>query len=129
MATLKHRVWINASAAKVFSGVATAEGLGSWWAPHTSTRTDAGLVLAHAPGVEHGEVRLLVIDSVPDRRVEFEMSERESPRHWLGLSDDGARLTVLELSHSGWDEASEYFGFCNFAWGETLVMLKPWCEA
>ncbi len=38
-------------------------------------------------------------------------------------------MAVLDFRHSGWDENSEYFGFCNFAWGETLLMLKQWCES
>jgi hypothetical protein len=43
---------------------------------------------------------------------------------WLGISSGRRHMTVLEFRHSGWDESSEYFGFCNFAWGETLLMLK-----
>jgi hypothetical protein len=92
-----------------------------------------------------------VLDTTQDKRVEweiisthpgrspasawtgthviFEISERENPGHWLGISDGGPHMTVLEFRHSGWDENSEYFGFCNFAWGETLLMLKQWCES
>lgn len=57
MTTLHHQVWIDAPVAKVYSAIATAEGLGRWWAPHTSTETAAGLVLAHNPG----EVRMKVL--------------------------------------------------------------------
>lgn len=48
---------------------------------------------------------------------------------WLGISDGGPHMAVLEFRHSCWNEDSEYFGFCNFAWGETLLMLKQWCES
>lgn len=89
MTTLYHQVWIDAPVANVYSAVVTAEGLGRWWAPHTSTETAAGLVLAHNPGEAHGEVR----------------------------------MKVLATEHS------EFLGFCNFAWGETLLMLKQWCES
>ncbi len=151
MATLSHQVWINAPVSKVYAALATADGLGRWWAPHTSTETEAGLVLAHGAGTEHGEVRMMVLESTQDRRVEweivsthpsrspacawtgthisFEMTERQNPGHWLGHSDDVPRMAVIEFRHSGWDEHSEYFGFCNFAWGETLLMLKQWCES
>lgn len=27
------------------------------------------------------------------------------------------------------NENSEFLGFCNFAWGETLLMLKQWWES
>jgi hypothetical protein len=31
---------------------------------------------------------------------------------------------VLDCRHSGWDERSEYLGFCSFAWGGVLERLK-----
>jgi uncharacterized protein YndB with AHSA1/START domain len=73
MATLYHQVWIDAPVAKVYEALATAEGLGKWWAPHTSTETDTGLVFAHSPGVEHGEVKMKVLARVQNRRVEWEI--------------------------------------------------------
>lgn len=112
MATLHHQVWINSSVSKVYAGLATAEGLGRWWAPHTSTKTAAG------PASAWTGTHLI-----------FEITERENPGHWLGISDGGPRLAVVEFRHSGWNEDSEYFGFCNFAWGETLLTLKQWCES
>jgi hypothetical protein len=149
--TLYHQVWIDATAAKVYSAIATADGLGRWWAAHTSTETAAGLVLTHNPGDEHGEVKMKVLATIQDRRVEweivsthpkrspasawtgtrivFDIAERDNPGRWLGLDDRKRRLTVLDFRHSGWDENSEFLGFCNFAWGETLLMLKRWCES
>jgi uncharacterized protein YndB with AHSA1/START domain len=150
MATIHHQVWIDAPVSKVYEAIATAGGLGKWWAPHTSTETDEGLVLAHSPGPEHGDVQMKVLDTTSDQRVEweiiskhpktspasgwmgtrvlFEIDERDNPGGRLGVSGGGARMAVLEFRHSGWDEESEYFGFCNFAWGVTLLMLKQWCE-
>jgi uncharacterized protein YndB with AHSA1/START domain len=151
MATLYHQVWMSAPIGKVYGAISSADGLGRWWAPHTATRTPEGLVLAHNPGPEHGEVQMKVVETVPDRRVEweiisthprrspasawtgtrvvFELSERENPGARLGIEHAGPRMTVLEFRHRGWDEQSEYLGFCNFAWGATLLMLKEWCES
>ncbi|MFY9608899.1 MAG: SRPBCC domain-containing protein [Blastocatellia bacterium] len=151
MATLHHQVWIDAPASRVYEAISTADGLGKWWAPHTSTETDKGLVLSHSPGGEHGDVKMKVTDTVKDRRVEWEIisthpsrspasawtgthiiseiSERENPGAWLGISSGKRHLAVLEFRHTGWDESSEYFGFCNFAWGHTLLLLKQWCES
>jgi uncharacterized protein YndB with AHSA1/START domain len=149
MATLHHQVWINAPIATVYGALATADGLGNWWAPHTSTTTAAGLVLAHDPGPEHGDVKMKVLDATPHKRIEweiisthpktspasawtgthivFELSAREKP-HWMGGAPGKPPVTVVEFRHEGWNEHSEFFGFCNFAWGETLVMLRQWCE-
>jgi hypothetical protein len=60
-------------------------------------------------------------------RIVFEITERDQPGHWLGISHGGPRMAVLDFRHSGWDEPSEFFGFCGFAGGETLRMLKRWC--
>lgn len=151
MATLYHQVWIDAPVATVYEALATAEGLGQWWAPHTATETDDGLVLAHSPGPAHGDVQMKVLDSTPNERVEweiisshpsrspasawtgthiaFEITERESPGQWLGMDNEGETMTVLDFTHAGWDEDSEFFGFCNYAWGVTLDMLRQWCES
>jgi hypothetical protein len=88
MATLYHQVWIDAPVAKVYEALATAEGLGNWWAPHTSTDTDDGLVLAHSPGAAHGDVQMKVLASTPNRRVEWEIisthPKRSPASAWTG---------------------------------------------
>jgi uncharacterized protein YndB with AHSA1/START domain len=151
MATLHQQVWINAPKEKVYEALASAEGLGQWWAPHTTTETNDGLVLAHSPGPAHGDVQMKVLESTPPRRIEweiisthppsspasawtgthivFEISERESPGHWLGMDNMGQPMTVLNFRHEGWNEASEFLGFCNYAWGLTLDLLRIHCEA
>lgn len=150
MTTLRHQVWIDAPAATVYDALATAEGLGRWWAPHASTETDEGLVLSHSPGAAHGDVRMRVLDATPPRRVEwevisthpprspasawtgtrvvFEIGRRPSPGHWMGMENEGEEMTVLDFSHAGWDGDSEFLGFCNYAWGVTLDGLRRWCE-
>ncbi len=151
MATMHHQVWIDAPVSKVYDALATAEGLGQWWTPHIATGTGAGIVLSHDPCERHGEVKMLVLEATPEQRIEweivsthpadspasawtgthisFEMHRRDNPRDLRGIQSDSAELTVLEFRHSGWDKGSDYFGFCNFAWAETLLMLKRWCEA
>ena len=120
-------------------------------APHNSTHTSGGLVLADNSGEQHGEVKIKVLDATLDKRVAweiisthpkrspasawtgthivFELTTRENPGLWLGISSGERTLTVLDFRHSGWVENNEFFGFCNFARGETLFMLKQWCEA
>ncbi len=151
MTSLEHQIWIDAPIGTVYAALATAQGLGAWWAPHTSTQTPEGEVLAHSPGEAHGDVQMKVVARDVDRciewaiisshppespasswtgtRIRFELSRRPSPGHWMGMADDGRMLTVVEFSHEGWDANSPFIGFCNYAWGVTLDMLRQWCES
>ena len=151
MATLYHQVWINAPIATLYATVATVEGVESWWGKQTAVQTDDGLVLEHNPGPMHGVVRLKVLETVPDKRVEwtcisnhpeaspasawtgthlgFDITERANVAAMSGFGHDGDRVAVLDFRHSGWDEASPFLGFCNFAWGQVLKALKGVCEA
>lgn len=151
MATMKHQVWIDAPMAKVYKALSSAEGFSGWWAPHKSEQTKAGLVISHTPGPGHGDVKMRQVEAEPDRLVEylviskghppespasewtgtslcFELSRRDNPGAWRGISSKAKQLTVLEFRHSGWDKSSDYYGFCNFCWGLVLNMLKEYCE-
>ena len=147
MATLCHEVWINASAERVYEAISTAEGIGTWWDEQTATQTDQGLVLEHNPGPEHGIVRMKVLDLSKPRRIEWECISthpKSSPASaWTGThiefeiarrsvppwASRKTEMTILTFRHSGWDENSEYFGFCNFAWGQALQKLRHVCES
>jgi len=147
MATLCHEIWINAPATKVYQAISTADGIGTWWEKQTVTQTDQGAVLEHNPGPEHRVVKLKVMDFTSDKRVEwkcisehpesspasawtgthivFEITRRAVPP-WAAEKKD---MTILTFRHSGWDDDSEYLGFCNFAWGQVLQKLKQVCES
>jgi uncharacterized protein YndB with AHSA1/START domain len=144
---LYHQVWIEASSAKVYEAIATDEGVGRWWDRPTTVQSPQGVVLEFSPGAEHGVLRARRLEMVPDRRVvweffsthpqnspasawtgtrvTFEISRRPVPP-WAAQRVDTA---ILDFRHSGWDEGSEYLGFCNFHWAEALNKLKQWCES
>ena len=88
MATLHHQLWINAPVSKIYAALATAEGLGQWWAPHTATETPEGQVLSHDPGPQHGKVEFVVLEDAPFSRVEWQVisshPERSPAYGWMG---------------------------------------------
>jgi uncharacterized protein YndB with AHSA1/START domain len=138
MATIRHHVLIDAPEAKVYQALSTAEGISTWWDKQTPTQTDRGLVLEHNPGPEHGVVQLRVIELVPNKRVEWECISthpKTSPASaWTGTHvifeiTERERMAILDFRHSGWDENSEYFGFCNYGWGVALQKLQQLCES
>jgi hypothetical protein len=57
--------------------------------------------------------------------ISFELDRRSVPP-W---SAQKSEMTILNFRHSGWDENSEFFGFCNFQWGQVLQKLKLVCES
>ena len=147
MATIYHQVRMNAPTVKAYRAVSTVDGVARWWDKPSATRMAVGSVLEFNPGVEHGVLRMKVLDLLPDRRVEWECISthpKTSPASaWTGthvvfeISESvpmafeitrRKRMAVLDFRHSGWDETSEYFGFCNFGWGEALLKLKKRCE-
>jgi uncharacterized protein YndB with AHSA1/START domain len=152
MATIHHQVWTSAPAATIYSAITHPEAIGTWWAPQTATHTADGVILEYFPGPAHGVVRLKVRQLVPDRRVEwecvsthprtspafgwtgtrisFEIYERVLPSWAQPAGVDGPTTTrVLDFSHAGWDDNSEYLGFCSFAWAGMLEKLKQVCES
>ena len=96
MVTLYHQLWIDAPLSRIYAGISTAEGLGHWWAPHSSTQTPEGLVLAHNPGEEHGEVKMKVVAGVPNERVEWEIISNH-PKTSPASAWTGTRI-VFKLS-------------------------------
>ena len=148
MATIYHRLSINAPAAKVYKAISTADGIGTWWDKQTARQTERGMVLEHNPGPEHGVVKLRVVELVPDKRVEWECISthpKSSPASaWTGthfifeIAEGGAasgsegnqkRTTTLDFRQVGYDEQSEFFGSNNFAWAQVMQNLRKVVES
>jgi uncharacterized protein YndB with AHSA1/START domain len=150
MATVHHQLWINAPASTVYEAISSAEGLTRWWGPHESSDTEAGLVVSHNPGPEHGIVQLKVLNRVQNAHVEWEcisthppsspasawagthfiwdITERDNVASLSGFGRDGDRITVLDFRQTGYDERSEFYGRNNFGWGAALMNLKQVVE-
>ena len=138
MATLYHQVWVNASAVTLYEAISTENGIGSWWDKPKATETEIGPVLEFRPGAEHRVLRMKVLELVQGKRVEWECISTH-PTHspasaWTGTHvifalTEREKVAILDFRHSGWDEDSEYFGFCNYQWGVALQKLKHWCES
>ena len=148
MATIHHQVWIDTPAAKLFEAISTVDGVGRWWDKAKATRTEVGTVLEFSPGAPHGTLKARVLDLVPGKRVEWEFISthpKSSPASaWTGThvvfevterkplpfaETKAERMAVLDFRHSGWDESSEWLGFCSFGWAEALKKLEQLCAA
>ena len=138
MATIHHQLVIDASVARVYAAIATADAISTWWDKQTARQTDRGLVLEHDPGPEHGIVQLLVVDQVEDARIEWECISTHPPSSpasaWTGthfvfeLTPQDGR-TALDFRQIGYDEGSRFFAPNRDAWREVLGNLKRVVES
>ena len=138
MTTLYHQVSIATSPIKLFERLSTEDGIGSWWDRPKAIGTADRRVLEFRPGPEHGVLKMKVVHEVPGRLVEWQCISTHpgnSPASaWTDTSitfeitakNSGS---VLNFRHSGWNESSEYLGFCNYQWGVALQKLKQVSES
>ncbi|OJW73499.1 MAG: hypothetical protein BGO68_03605 [Candidatus Amoebophilus sp. 36-38] len=136
MGILYHQVHIHSSQEILYKAI--VKEIGSWWDKPKEVKKDESLILEFNPGSQHGLLRMKVLTLEPNSRVEWECISIHPPSSpasaWTGtyiifkITEKGS-VTILDFYHVGWDEKSEYYGFCNYHWGEALQNLKKWCES
>jgi uncharacterized protein YndB with AHSA1/START domain len=138
MTTLHHQVRIGAPVRKLYEAISTAQGIARWWDEPVAVDSGASQVLEFRPGPAHGVLRMKVLERREDKRVEWECisthPETSPASAWTGTHvtfeiSEGESGAILDFRHSGWDEHSEFLGFCNFGWGVALQKLKETCES
>ena len=139
MTTIHHQLLIDAPVSRVYEFLATADGISKWWDKQTPRETARGLVLEHNPGPEHGIVELLVVERIPNTRVEWECISAHaasSPASaWTGthfifdLAERSVRVTALDFRQTNYDERSAFFENNKNAWWQVLQNLKRVVEA
>jgi uncharacterized protein YndB with AHSA1/START domain len=151
MDTIYHEVWINADRSTVFDAISTQKGLDSWWGKVSEFEPRVGEIIEFDHGLG-APLRMRITDFVPDKRFGWEcVSKFANPANpgseWLGtrftfeLRDGGKigfdkidaslgdSVTIVEFRHSRWPETARWIGFCNYAWGVTLLSMAQRCEA
>jgi len=127
MADIRHAIQIAAAADKIYPLVATAKGLGTWWA------TD---ITEPAGAVELGFFnratiyRLRPTIGQPSAKAEWVCETGDEWRDTrLSFQLEAAKSgTLLRFSHASWRAESEYFTSCNTTWGELMFRLKAAAE-
>jgi uncharacterized protein YndB with AHSA1/START domain len=127
MADIQHSVQIAAKPEKVYPLIATAKGLGQWWATDI-TEPPGAVELGFFKRTSVYRLRLKV--DKPAAQAEWAC---ESGQEWAGTHivfrlearDPG---TLLRFTHGGWQSESDYFISCNTAWGELMYRLKAAAE-
>lgn len=135
MVDIVHRVGIKAPIEKVYSAVATTEGVRGWWTRETTgDATPGGRIdvrFLSPAGDEIGEMTIEVTALEPDRRVEWRVVA--GPEEWIGtdvtfeLTQEGD-YTILLFGHRNWREAVEFTAHCSMKWAAFLLSLRRFVE-
>ena len=127
MADIKHAIQISAKPEHIYPMVATARGLGQWWATDI-TEPDGTAELgffnratvyrlrqtSQKPPAQVGWV-CESGDEWRDTRIEFRLEATNAG-------------TLLRFTHAGWRAESDYFVSCSTTWGALMFRLKAAAE-
>jgi hypothetical protein len=107
--------------------VATAKGLGQWWAAD----------ITEPPGA----VELGFFNRTTIYRLKLVVDQPRSAAEWVcdtGEEWSGTRIifrleargnaTLLRFTHAGWRSETDYLVSCNTVWGELIFRLKSAAE-
>ena len=132
MASILHRISIDAPAGTVQPLVATKSGVAAWWTGHPLAGDEAvGGALSVFFGGDDPAAVMEVLESESHSIV---WRCVEGPSEWVGTrvsftleprSDGG---TTLIFRHDGWAAETEFMGGCTTNWGAYLTSLKRGAE-
>jgi hypothetical protein len=129
-----HRVGIKSPVEKVYTALATREGLANWWTTNTRGESKVGGVLQFrfsGDGREIGGFDMKVVELRPGTQVLWQVVD--GPAEWIGtqidfeLKQDGEYCIVL-FKHQGWKEPVEFMHHCSTKWATFLLSLKSLVE-
>lgn len=135
MVDIVHRVGIKAPIEKVYSAVATTEGVAGWWTRATTGDSTPGGTIdvrfLTPAGDEVGQMTMEVAALEPDTRVQWRVVA--GPEEWIGtdvtfeLTREGD-YTILLFGHRNWREAVEFTAHCSMKWATFLLSLRQFVE-
>jgi hypothetical protein len=127
LATIQHSIPIAAKPEAIYPLVATAQGLGQWWAAD---------IVESEGAVELGffrrstVYRLRLTTDEPPAHAEWTC---ETGAEWSGTKivfrlEGRGSGSVAQFNHAGWQSETDYFVACNTTWGELMYRLKAAAE-
>lgn len=127
MPDIKHAIQISAKPEQIRPLVATAAGLGRWWA--TDIAESAGAVeLGFFNRATIYRLRPTAVQPASQTEWVCESGDEWSGTH-LGFRLEATNAgTLLRFTHAGWRAETDYFVSCNTTWGELMFRLKAAAE-
>lgn len=135
MADIIHRIGIKAPVAKVYTALATTEGIAGWWTKETTGTSQPGNAIDVAfltpAGKKIGGMTMEVVALQRDRRVHWRF--KDGPPEWIGtdvLFDlaEADGQTIVAFGHRNWPEAPDFMSHCSMKWATFLLSLRELVE-
>ena len=125
MPDILHRIGINAETGRVFSALATLDGVKGWWV--SAAKGSA----AKGDTIDFGFCEMEVLDANPGALVHWRCIR--GPNEWVG-TEVSFRLkwdrdqTFVVFKHAGWKEPVEFMHHCSTKWATFLLSLREFVE-
>ncbi|MEA2604567.1 MAG: hypothetical protein QOF89_5559 [Acidobacteriota bacterium] len=130
MPNIVHRIGVeNSSPDKLYSAIATQEGLSSWWTESVIGEPRVGSVLQFR--FSKGGPDFEVLELTPPNRVRWKCVA--GPEEWIDthihfdVKVEGGE-TALYFKHCGWREEVPFMHHCSTQWAYFLIGLKAHLE-
>lgn len=131
MADINHEIKIEASPEKTFKALSNLNELKGWHTAHIDGKPELnGVITIHGTGKPVFQWKITQLE--PNKKVAWECVE--GPGDSVGtkaiytLSKTHDDRTLVEFSHTLWDNQEGNFRKCNTLWGVLLHHLKTYVE-
>ena len=131
MPEIRHRVGILAPRDRVYTKLASNDGLAEFWTGPVEGEARAGGTLSFYMGGPDPITVMEVAELSAGERVRWRCVD--GPGEWVGttvafeLKEDGGE-TVLLLTHAGWRDPGEFMHHCSTKWATILIGLRSGLE-
>ena len=131
MPDIRHRVGIAAPRDRVYTMLASKDGLAEFWTRRVEGDADVGGALSFFFGRPKPSAVMEIVELTPHDRVRWRCIE--GPPEWVDttvtfdLKDDGGE-TVLLFTHGDWREPVEFMHHCSIKWATYLIGLRSGLE-
>jgi uncharacterized protein YndB with AHSA1/START domain len=131
MATLSHKVTVNAPQERLFQALSTVEGLRGWYTPKIEGAVDKDHEAVFR-FTDEEPFRWKFIEIKPNSLVRWKCiagpGEAVGTTVTFGVSGKGAYQSVVECDHEGWPDGNGALKTCNTLWGMLMGHLKKYAE-
>ena len=123
-----HRVTYNVPPDTLYNAITSSEGLSNWWT--TKVDTDSKSYAHFSFGDGSHVVKMNVTQMEPNSLLRWQCAQGPWQGHNFQFAiEPHDKGCVLNFSHQGWEEQSEFYGHCNSKWGFFIgVSLKDFVE-